>query len=235
MLLRLIDVLFRDPIAFLTIIPVVLGPVIFALLLAITVHEFSHAFASDRLGDPTARSLGRLSLNPLAHLDPLGTLMLLVVGFGWGKPVPVNPNYLRHGDKAGMAMVSFAGPLSNLVTASLFALVVRFRMLPWHPQPYGLWDGRYILADLVGSIIILNIVLAIFNLIPIAPLDGFRVLAGIFPRGLYSSMLRLEQYGPAILLTLVAFDTFTRAGIFWGILRPGLDMATMVIVGRRFQ
>jgi Zn-dependent protease len=174
---------------------------IIALLIAITVHEAAHAWSAFRLGDPTAKNMGRLTLNPLRHLDPLGSLMLLVAGVGWGKPVPVNPWNFRTSPKAGMAITSFAGPLSNLVVAALVSLLIRFGNLPLSLRGSALLPG---LGDILFSIILLNIGLAIFNLIPIAPLDGFSVALGLLPRRWALQYARLEQYGPIILVGLFA-------------------------------
>ena len=145
------------------------------ILIALDVHEFFHAWVADWLGDPTARYLGRISLNPLVHLDPLGTLMLFLAattgrGIGWGKPVPVNPNRLRYGPRVGMGIVSFAGPFANLVTAAAFGLPLRLGAeLP----------GT--LSVLFLQIMFINIGLAIFNLIPLPPLDGAEVILLFFP------------------------------------------------------
>jgi Zn-dependent protease len=170
-----------------------------ALLVGLTVHEASHALAADRLGDPTARRLGRVTLNPLAHLDPTGTLLIVFsslagVGFGWGKPCPVNPANLRVGPKTGMALVAAAGPVSNLITAALIAALIQVQ------------DGFPTQAvTLLSYVVIVNVTLAFFNLIPIPPLDGFSVLMGFLPDRLAYSLAPIQQYGPALLLLLVFF------------------------------
>jgi Zn-dependent protease len=170
-----------------------------ALLAALTVHEAAHALVANWLGDPTGRKLGRITLNPIAHLDPMGTMMifmssLLGVGIGWGKPVPVNPFNLRVGPKTGMALVAGAGPASNLLMAAVLALALQ--------QDLGLptWALRLLVVT-----ISVNVVLAVFNMIPLPPLDGFRVLTGILPNGPAYLLGRVEQYGPALLLLLVFF------------------------------
>lgn len=171
---------------------------ILAILLAITVHEASHAYSAYRLGDKTARALGRVTLNPIAHLDPLGTVMMIWsalsgFGFGWGKPVPINPNNMRGvGPKTGMALSAFAGPAANLVTAGILSLPLRFDLIP----SYGLWEFVLILA-------MVNVFLALFNLIPIPPLDGFSVLMGFLPNREAAALSQLAQYGPLLLLLLV--------------------------------
>lgn len=171
---------------------------ILAILLAITVHEASHAFSAELLGDRTAKALGRVTLNPVAHLDPMGTMMLLIsalsgYGFGWGKPVPINPYNLRRvGPKTGMALSAFAGPLANLVTAGILSLPLRLDIIP----SYGLAEFILILA-------MVNVFLALFNLIPIPPLDGFSVLLGFLPDREAAALSQLAQYGPLLLLVLV--------------------------------
>jgi len=166
-----------------------------ALLVAITIHEFAHAFAADRLGDPTPRIQGRLTLNPLAHLDPVGTLMLLLVRIGWGKPVQFDPYNLAN-PKRDTAIISFAGPLSNLLLASLLAIVLRFVTNPFSPA--------YSLANIIPPFIFLNVVLAIFNLVPIHPLDGGKILVGLLPReDAHRVDLFLRRYGIFILLLMI--------------------------------
>src|SRR3990172_513663 len=181
MLLWNLDLLFRSPAFFFVFL--ILTAV--ALLVAITVHEFSHALAAYQLGDYTAYRMGRLSLNPLVHLDPVGTILLFVAGFGWGKPVPVNPYGLRNGARSGMAMVAISGPLSNLSLAALLGLVVKLDLLPSRfpsllsYQLFPALDGQRLLANGLALLIFYSIILAVFNLIPIAPLDGFNVALGV--------------------------------------------------------
>jgi len=177
-----------------------------ALLAALTVHESAHALVADRLGDPTGRKLGRISLNPIRHLDPTGTLMMLMssffgVGIGWGKPVPVNPANFRGDPKRGMALVSAAGPGSNFLFAALLYLVLQ------QAGAAHLWASSDLLwvRSLLAVTLVVNIALAFFNLIPLPPLDGFAVLLGILPNRLAYSVARVGQYGPALLLLLVFF------------------------------
>lgn len=170
---------------------------ILALLVAITIHEASHAFVADRLGDPTARLMGRLTLNPLAHLDPLGTLFLLLARFGWGKPVPFDPFNLRH-PRRDSALISLAGPSSNLILAS--ALSIFLRIVPYFPLPH--FAFLLIQAFLI-PIIILNVGLAIFNLLPVHPLDGFKIVTGFLPKNLAYQWQELEPYGLFFLLLLL--------------------------------
>lgn len=198
-----------------------------ALLIAIDVHEFSHAWMAYRLGDPTAKNMGRLTLNPLAHLDPLGTLMLLVARFGWGKPVPFNPYNLRNGPQAGMAMVSFAGPLANLFTASLFAILLR---LDWIAVSSG---GRFIPSpfEVVITVIFINVVLAVFNLLPIAPLDGFKVAVGLLPSRWAYPLSRLEYYGPLILILLILSGSLFQINILSMVLGPIIRVVISLLLG----
>jgi len=156
------------------------------LLVAITFHEAAHAFVADRLGDLTPRYTGRLTLNPLAHLDPIGTLLILLAGFGWGKPVQFSPLSLRN-PALGAAVISLAGPLTNFLIAGVLAMLIRLDI-----APIALWS----------EIAIINIMLGIFNLIPLAPLDGEKVVAGLLPRHLHHTWMALQQYS---LFLLIAF------------------------------
>ncbi|HUV52241.1 MAG TPA: site-2 protease family protein [Dehalococcoidia bacterium] len=231
MLLWNLGLLIDDPAAFFSLVVVVT----LSLLIAITVHEFSHALMSDRLGDPTARRLGRLSLNPIKHLDPMGTLMLFLVGFGWGKPVPVNPHNFRIESRRGMALTGFAGPLSNLIVAALLGILVRLDVIAWHSpwsslEPFYSWQASSVVADIVGYVILLNLILAVFNLIPIPPLDGFNVAIGILPRRQAYAWARMERYGPLILLMLIFLGYFT--GFLWNFLIRAVDLFARLFVGQ---
>ena len=164
---------------------------LFGLVIAITIHEFAHAATADRLGDPTPRSQGRLTLNPLAHLDPVGTIMLLLFRFGWGKPVVFDPYNLAH-PRRDTGIISFAGPISNLLLASLLSLGLRFLPLPLFLQP------------LLYITIFLNLTLAVFNLVPVYPLDGEKILAALLPRDLaYEYQAVMSRYGTIILIFLI--------------------------------
>jgi Zn-dependent protease len=163
----------------------------FGLVLAITIHEYAHAVAADKLGDPTPRSQGRLTLNPLSHLDPLGTLALLFLGFGWGRPVMFDPYNLRNPRRDG-ALIALAGPISNLLLATILALFLRFSALP------------DLFSAIIGILIGMNITLAIFNLVPIFPLDGEKILGGILPTELYVEFANImRQYGTIILIFML--------------------------------
>ncbi len=174
----------RDPIGFVAWI--------IALVLGITVHEFMHAYAAHRLGDDTARLLGRLSLNPMAHLDPFGSLLLVLAGFGYGKPVPFNESRLR--SPLGVTLLAIAGPIANLALAALCAIPLRFGAA-------SLIGGAY--EEILLAIVQLNCVLAIFNLIPIPPLDGSNVVYGLLPPRQQYSWRTYQQYGPFLLLFIL--------------------------------
>jgi Zn-dependent protease len=167
---------------------------IIALLVGLTFHEFSHALLADQLGDHRPRAMGRLTLNPIPHIDPLGALMLVVAGFGWAKPVMVNPAALRDG-RRGMAIVALAGPTANMVVAVAFAVV--YRLL----DMVGVDSG--FIPRLVELIVILNVLLAIFNLVPIPPLDGYNVLLAFLPPRQAMVVRQYAPYGVIVLLLLV--------------------------------
>jgi Zn-dependent protease len=232
MLLWNLGLLRDDPAAFFLLVAII-G---FSLLIAITVHEFSHAMMANRLGDPTAKRLGRLTLNPVKHLDPLGTLMLFLVGFGWGKPVPINPNYFRMNPRRGMALSALAGPLSNFTLVALLGILVRVGVVAWHSPwswpfvPFASWNAGWVAADIIGYVILLNLILGVFNLIPIPPLDGFNIAVGILPREQAAAMLRVERYGPMILLVVVFLGYFT--GFLWDFLLRAVDLFARLFVGQ---
>lgn len=168
-----------------------------AFVVGITVHEFSHAWSALMLGDDTAQRQGRVTLNPIAHFDPIGFLGMVLIslglfGIGWGRPVPANPGRLRWRQR-GMALTAFAGPLSNIVVAALFAIPFRF----------GTGDLPPVVDLFVDRMIVINLLLASFNLIPIPPLDGHKILTGLLPDFWYPYLAPLERYGVLILLGLI--------------------------------
>ncbi len=171
-----------------------IGIIITALgvVIAITIHEFAHAWAADKLGDPTPRMRGRLTLNPLKHLDVMGTILLFVVGFGWAKPVEVDPRYFSDWRRSLMVIAS-AGPLSNIVLAFVLGFAFKIGLVPVDGLP----------AVLVEFLIRINIALAVFNLIPIHPLDGSKILSGLLPAEQAQAFDRMAPYGTVILLVLL--------------------------------
>lgn len=168
-----------------------------ALLLAISVHEFAHGYAAYLLGDPTAKYQGRLTLNPLAHLDPIGAIMLLVFRFGWARPVPINPSYFKN-RRHGTIIVSLAGPVSNILMAWIFYNLVR--IVPNYMPTLALARTMYLFLLINLQY---NIGLAAFNLLPFPPLDGSKVVASLLPPRLGYSYQRFAQYGPFILMALL--------------------------------
>lgn len=213
-----------------------------AILISLSFHEMAHAYTSYRLGDPTAKMLGRLTMNPLKHLDPVGTLMLVVsmysgFGFGWAKPVPINPSYYRD-YKKGTVMVSLAGPLSNLLLAFIFSFPMAVIAAGSGFVPGAVYDSEN-LMDLIyvfgmdlsfKSVVfiisaifyIMNIGLAIFNLLPIPPLDGSKILTAVLPARSYFSLMRYERYIGLIFLALM-------------ILRPGILSTVMYPLRRAVE
>lgn len=173
--------------------PILLVGLVIAFGVAITFHEFMHAYVADRFGDATGRLLGRMTLNPLAHLDPIGTLFLVLAGFGWGKPVPVNYSRLRGGRQAGMA-VAFVGPATNFVIAAIFAVPFRFGAATAFGSDY---------AQILALVVFWNVLLGVFNLVPIPPLDGSKVLLGIVPPRVAWNWPQFELYGPFLLMLLL--------------------------------
>ena len=175
-----------------------------AILLCLTVHETCHGLAAWALGDPTAKRLHRLSLNPIRHIDPFGALMMLVAGFGWAKPVPVDPRYFRN-PKLGMAVTALAGPVSNLVMAYAALLLRAVLLAFYHP-------GSALLEGLVGfceTLAVLNVGLGIFNLIPFPPLDGSKVLGAFLPDRAYYQLMRYERWGMLLLMVLLWLGVFS--------------------------
>jgi len=164
-----------------------------AFLIAITVHEVSHGYTADRLGDPTARVMGRLTFNPFKHLDLVGTLMILFAPFGWAKPIPFDPFNLKN-PRRDAALISLAGPAANLITASVVSIIL-------HVISFA--SGVSFITYLLSIIVVLNVNLAIFNLVPIFPLDGFHIVEGLLPEDAARQWHQLESLGFIMILVLV--------------------------------
>lgn len=196
-----------DPVGFIAFV--------IAIVLGITVHEFMHAYAAHRLGDDTARLLGRLSLNPMAHLDPFGTLLLVLAGFGYGKPVPFNESRLR--TALGVTFVAVAGPLANVALAALCALPLRFGSA-------SLLGGAYV--EILEAVVLWNCVLAIFNLVPIPPLDGANVVYGLLSPSQQYSWRTYQQYGPYLLLFILLLAPRVLSAVVFG---PALALARFLV------
>ncbi len=168
--------------------------IIISLLMAFTLHEFAHAYIAYKFGDPTAKNEGRLTLNPLKHLDPIGTILIFIIGFGWAKPVPVNRFYFKQPRLAGV-LVSIAGPLTNLVLAffaqaTYIALDIASVQVP------------LFVSGLLITMVSLNILLFVFNLIPLPPLDGYRIIADLVPNHVRPKLTQYEQYGGLVFLVI---------------------------------
>jgi Zn-dependent protease len=203
--------------------PIALVAVLIAMLVGLTVHEASHAWVASRLGDDTAKQAGRLTLNPLRHLDPLGAIMIFLVGFGWAKPVPVSPWRLRHGPRIGMALVAAAGPTSNLVIAVAAATLWRLNVFAGTPEFVQL---------LIWIMVSLNVALLLFNLIPLAPLDGNSVLNGVVGGQVAAALTPLRTYGPMILMGLIVIGYFVpQLDIIGRVLGPAMEGLTALLLG----
>jgi Zn-dependent protease len=199
------------------------------LLVAFTGHEFAHAWTANFFGDDTPRLNGRLSLNPFVHLDVMGSLLLVIAGFGWAKPVPINPYVLQRHSRAAMMWVSFAGPLSNLLMAGLAAIPLRFGLV--EPQP--IFAGQLIptLGQILSQFVVINVILAFFNLIPIPPLDGDQIAEFFFPPTWVQFLDRyIRPYGPVVLIMLVFVLPMLRLDILhWVIFMPAYRLAQWLI------
>ena len=203
--------LFRLPLEVL----VLLIPV---LLFALVFHEFSHGWVANKLGDPTAKYSGRLTLNPIAHLDMMGSLMILFVGFGWAKPVPVDSRYLAN-PRTDMMKIAFAGPASNLLLAFIAGTFIRFT------------GNLGPLSSMLMMFTQINIMLAVFNMIPIPPLDGSQIFSGLMVRKNPDLVLKLQIYGPQILFGLILFGMLTRISPIWWLMSPFVNFFMILFVG----
>jgi Zn-dependent protease len=227
MLLRVLAEFLRDPNAaqrFLPVLPDIVLLSLVSLLIGLTIHETAHAVVAD-----------------LRHLDRTGTLLLLVVGIGWGRPVPIDPAKLRFGPLRGPALVALAGPVANLALAWLLTIPIRLDWVKWHspdfyPVPFAVVDPAWVAADILGYLIFFNLMLAAFNLVPIAPLDGSRLLGFVLPRRALPLLQRYETLGPAVLapvvLALLAWDLLTGGARLAGFIAPLANLLAFIVVGR---
>lgn len=198
-----------------------------AFMTAIPFHESAHAFVSDKLGDHTARSLGRLTLNPLRHIDPWGLLAMLTIGFGWAKPVPINPGAYKN-PKVGMAITAAAGPLSNLLLAYINMILYKTGFYLAYMQ----WGGAIpqwalIVLSIIQTLVVINVTLAVFNMLPIPPFDGSRIFGLILPTKWYFAVQKYERYimfATLILLWLGAFSGVLTTG--YSYVLEGMSWAT---------
>ncbi|MBU1937446.1 site-2 protease family protein [bacterium] len=196
-------------------------------ILGLTFHEVAHGWVADKLGDPTARNAGRLTLNPLPHLDPIGSLMLVFAGFGWAKPVPVNPFNLKNPRK-DMLWVALAGPAANLLFA--LGLGIIFQLL-FKGQFQRELFGSSVLTLVIIMAVRINIILAVFNLIPVPPLDGSRIIVGLLPPSMTAGYETFERFGPFLLLGLILLGNFAGIPILHYIIEPFAGPITKVLLG----
>lgn len=198
-------------------------------ILAFAYHEFAHAFVADRLDDPTPRSFGRMTLNPFAHLNAFGILMLFLLGFGWAT-TPVNPNRLRGNPRTAMALVAIAGPLANLFMALLYALPIRLGFIT-PSLSSGIMPTP---AQFLFMGIWINLVLFAFNLLPIPPLDGFTILLGLLPAEMAYQLGALRQYGPMLLLAILILPSLAGYSVFSIVINPLMSLLVPVLTGIDF-
>jgi len=211
--------------------PLVLLPKLVILLFAFPLHELAHALTADWLGDPTPRRQGRLTLNPMAHLDLLGSLMIFFGVFGWAKPVYTNPYNFRNGPRAGTAMVALAGPLTNLTLAVIAAII--WRGLIAYDGILDLigYNALSNLATFIDVFVTINLYLMLFNLLPLGPLDGMKVLRGVAPHAWDAFLDQLERWGMVILLALIFLPTFAGVNILGIVLGPPFRLLYSVLLG----
>lgn len=200
---------------------------VLTLIIALTIHEFSHALVADRFGDDTPRANGRLTLNPLKHLDIFGSLMLIVVGFGWAKPVPINPYALKRRSDSAVMWVSLAGPASNLLMAIAAGIILRLRLVPWTASSTFLPSA----AEFLFTFLSINLILMLFNLIPLAPLDGEKVVSYFIPRQLAGGFANIQRFGPIILMVLLFVLPYLGIDIISWVMSPALNGLQKFILG----
>ena len=192
------------------------------LVFALSFHEFAHAWMAAKCGDNTAARMGRLTLNPMAHLDVMGSLMILFAGFGWAKPVPVDSRLLRN-PRTDMMKVAAAGPVSNILLAMAGGMTLRFL------------NGTGLLTEIIQILIIyftrINITLAVFNMIPIAPLDGSQIFSGLMIQKNPDLVYKLQMHGPQILMGLILFGMFTNISPIWWVMSPFVNFFMLLFTG----
>lgn len=203
---------------------------ILTLIIAFTIHEFSHAWVADRLGDSTPRQYGRLTLNPLRHLDFMGSLLLIIAGFGWAKPTPINPAALQKRSPAGLMWVSLAGPLSNFIMALIAALPLR---LGWISSKTSLITSQILPTpyEFLSEFIFLNLLLMLFNLIPLPPLDGDKITEYFAPPLLARIMNVIRPYGSLVLMVLIFLPQFFGVDILSWMMVPVLPNLWNLLIG----
>lgn len=211
------------------------------LLFALTIHEFAHAWSAYLCGDSTAKDRGRMTLDPFAHLDLMGSLCMLFVGFGWAKPVPINPSNTANPQRS-LAMIASAGPLSNLLMAAVAGIPIKTGMVvgshPFlHPSlvddlaRFATQSPGHLLGLFLGTVVLINVLLAIFNLIPLAPLDGFNVAVGLLPRDLSDPLRRAAPWMPGILMVLIFMPFLTGFSPLFDVMAPAIDFFLDLFVG----
>ena len=219
MILQSLDLLRGDPVSFFLVI----GIGLLGLIIGFTIHEFSHAFTAHGEGDATARRMGRLTLNPVKHIDWLGFALILVVGFGWAKPVHVDHLNLKHG-RLGMAWVALAGPLSNFILALVLAQAFRFGWLRVVYDPTRVYDLNDVFGLALFYVVFYNLILGIVNLIPIPPLDGSKVLGGLLPESWYYQYLGWARYGALLLVGILV------SNLVWTLFLGGSNVLGVVLI-----
>ena len=204
---------------------------ILVLVVAFTIHEFAHAWTATQFGDNTPRNNGRLTLNPLAHLDPMGSIVLLFSGFGWAKPVPVNPFALEMRSRYAFMWVALAGPMSNLLLAIAAAVPIQLGLHNTIGN-FSIFPGVFpTLSVIMFEFIYINLVLMVFNLIPLAPLDGEKILYHLLPANWRSPMDIVRSYGPMILIMLIIAGPYIGFNFFGTILGPPVQILFSVLTG----
>lgn len=232
MIFRYLAVLAEAPLAFVILIAAFTA----SLLVGLVLHEVAHAFVADSLGDRTPRRHGRLSLNPLRHLDPIGSSLIFIVGFGWAKPVPIGPNSGRN-----TALIALAGPATNLGVAAVAGLAIKLGYVPFFhpfvaPSSADFWARVWtespdnLVGLFLGTVVLLNVILAVFNLIPLAPLDGFRVALGVLPADLARRVARLEPWMPGALLLLILLPFIGGPSLLFDVMGPAIDFLLRIFV-----